>query len=60
MKCPHLIKWLIFACKAKEELYFPSDFQLQEYCKTKSHKKCPFLMQIDIEKESDLISSQYF
>jgi hypothetical protein len=42
MKCPHLIKWLTYACKAKENMYFPSSFQLQEYCRRNSHKKCPF------------------
>jgi len=42
MKCPHLIKWITFACKAKDQLYFPSSFQLQEYCNRKEHKKCPF------------------
>jgi len=42
IKCPHLTKWLTFACKAKEVLYFPSPFQLDEYCKRKSHRKCPF------------------
>ena len=42
MKCPHLIKWLTYACKAKENMYFPSSFQLHEYCRRKSHKKCPF------------------
>ena len=42
MKCPHLIKWLTFACKAKEKLYFPSSFQLDEYCKRKFHRRCPF------------------
>lgn len=38
IKCPHLTKWLTFACKAKEVLYFPSPFQLDEYCKRKSHR----------------------
>ena len=42
MKCPHLIKWLTYACKAKENMYFPSSFQLHEYCKSKLHRKCPF------------------
>ena len=42
MKCPHLIKWLTFACKAKENMYFPSSFQVHEYCRRKTHKKCPF------------------
>jgi len=57
IKCPHLIKWLTFACKANNKLYFPSLFQLQEYCKSKGHKKCPFLRQMPIEKERDLISA---
>lgn len=44
MACPHLTKWLIFTCKAKEKPYFPSDFQLEEYCRRKDHKKCPFFL----------------
>jgi len=43
MKCPHLKKWLTFTCKATDTLYFPSAFQLEEYCKRKEHRKCPFL-----------------
>jgi hypothetical protein len=46
MKCPHLIKWITFACKAEEKLYFPSPFQLQEYCKQKEHRKCPFNLKV--------------
>ena len=42
MKCPHLIKWLTFTCKANEKPYFPSSFQLDEYCKRKLHSRCPF------------------
>jgi len=42
MKCPHLTIWLTFACKASEKLYFPSDFQIEEYCRRKEHRKCPF------------------
>jgi hypothetical protein len=42
MRCPHLIKWITFLCKAKDEVYFPSSFQLDEYCKKKEHSKCPF------------------
>jgi len=58
MKCPHLIKWLTFVCKAKEEFYFPSTFQLEEYCKKREHKKCPFNLQnTNIEDETDSIFS---
>jgi hypothetical protein len=56
MRCPHLIKWLTFVCKAKDEFYFPSAFQLQEYCKRKEHRKCPLNLQnIHTEDETDNI-----
>ncbi len=42
MKCPHLIKLINFMCKAQEKMYCPSKFQLKEYCKKASYKKCPF------------------
>ena len=42
MKCPHLNKWVVFTCKATDTLYFPSAFQLEAYCKTKEHRRCPF------------------
>ncbi len=29
-------------CKAQEKMYYPSKFQLKEYCKKASYKKCPF------------------
>lgn len=43
-KCPHLIKCAPSACKAKalNNLYRPSAFQLSEYCRKRSHWKCPF------------------
>jgi hypothetical protein len=54
MKCPHLIKWVVSACKAAEMSYVPSLFELEEYCKTKSHRKCPFyLKNIVVKKEID-------
>jgi hypothetical protein len=62
LKCPHLIKWVTFACKAEDKLYFPSHFQLHEYCKTKEHKKCPFyIKKTSMEQEIDsLVSAPYF
>jgi len=50
MKCPHLIQWVTFACKAKDKLYFPSPFQLQEYCKQEEHKKCPFNLKLNFDE----------
>jgi hypothetical protein len=42
MKCPYLIKCVIPTCEACKDLYEPTVFVIQEYCKTKYHKKCPF------------------
>ncbi|GAB4421131.1 MAG: hypothetical protein OHK0032_16910 [Thermodesulfovibrionales bacterium] len=42
MRCPNLVKWVVFICKAVDNTYVPSNFELEEYCKTKSHRKCPF------------------
>ena len=57
VRCPHLIKWLTPACNAKANIYFPSDFQLQEYCKKKSHKKCPFLYNAAAKESNHLMSA---
>lgn len=46
MQCPNLVEWVdwvILLCKAGEIPYVPSLFELEEYCKTESHKKCPFI-----------------
>jgi len=51
MKCPHLRPWQVETCKIEQTLYVPSVFQLQEYCKTKGHEKCPFFVQSLIEEE---------
>ena len=57
MKCPHLRPWLIATCKVEDKMYVPSVFQLQEYCKTKSHKKCPlFLENIAVKREADCLT----
>jgi len=42
MKCPYLMKWVSFACKASERFYFPTPFQLKNYCTCVEYKKCPF------------------
>ncbi len=48
MKCPHLIKWVLYSCNAQDEIYFPITLQLEEYCKKKNHKKCPFFRTADM------------
>jgi hypothetical protein len=46
IKYPHFTKWVTFACRADYKLYFPSSFQLEEYCKRKEHKKCPLCVTV--------------
>ncbi len=53
MKCPHLMKWVAPSCKALDRPYFPSLFELEEYCKTKDHRKCPFYLK-DIVRTNKL------
>lgn len=59
MKCPHLIKWVISSCKAVDRPYVPSLFELEEYCRTRSHRKCPFYLREITDKAEfkDLISA---
>jgi len=51
IKCPHIMRWVSFFCRADKEIYPPSFFQLNEYCMTKEHLKCPFFVRI-AEKNS--------
>jgi len=51
MKCPQLNHWSVAACKILDEIYVPSEFQLQEYCRSKKHKKCPFYARLNAGKE---------
>jgi hypothetical protein len=38
------MKWVRASCKAFERPYIPSMFELEEYCRTKAHRKCPFYL----------------
>lgn len=45
MKCTHLIiNRGISACSSLEKPYVPSLFELEEYCRTNEHRKCPFYL----------------
>lgn len=53
MACPFLVKTSTAICKARNclfkievevQLYEPSAFQLEEYCKGPGHRKCPFYL----------------
>jgi hypothetical protein len=59
MKCPHLINWLRAVCKASDKLYTPTAFQINEYCKSVSHPRCPFyLTKKEIEEKYKLHKSE--
>jgi hypothetical protein len=52
MKCPHLRRWTVAACRIDEKVYVPSVFQLEEYCKTRGHRRCPFFVKhMNAERE---------
>jgi hypothetical protein len=38
------MKWVRASCKAFEKPYTPSMFELEEYCRRKDHRKCPFYL----------------
>jgi hypothetical protein len=43
-KCAYLADWMYKSCEATTNAYVPSQFQLEEYCSTGSHIKCPFYL----------------
>lgn len=44
MKCPHLVSLMVCSCKAGDRPYVPSLFELDEYCRTERHSRCPFYL----------------
>jgi hypothetical protein len=45
MKCAHLtISRAIRFCAALRNRYLPSQFEIEEYCKTSDHRKCPLYL----------------
>ncbi len=48
MKCSFLTGRYMYSCTVhQKEVYVPSQFELEEYCKSKRHTMCPFCMKID-------------
>ncbi len=41
MRCPHLTEHIFPLALWIKAVYIPSLFELEEYCKTSRHKKCP-------------------
>jgi hypothetical protein len=54
MKCPHLTKWVASSCTISEKIYFPSFFELREYCEKKTYKKCPFYVVVNRVESDEL------
>gem|GEM_PF-1625108 len=40
--CPFWKGIYLFSCKAGTRAYYPSRFEIEEYCNTKRHRFCPF------------------
>ncbi len=40
MQCPHLVKGVITICRVSDRPYILSDFELTEYCESKSYQNC--------------------
>jgi hypothetical protein len=54
MKCPDLIKLILSLCKAGGKIYAPNFHELQEYCRTRDHVRCPlFIEHYDKEEGED-------
>ena len=43
-KCAYLLRGEKAVCRALERTYFPSLFQLFEYCRSREYRKCPFYL----------------
>lgn len=50
-KCPHLVSLTVCACKAGSQPYIPSLFELDEYCRTDRHTRCPFYFGLQQEPQ---------
>lgn len=46
MKCPQLVSLAVCSCKAGDRPYVPSLFELDEYCRTARHSRCPYYLGI--------------
>ena len=45
MKCAHLsTARAIISCRALRIRYLPSEFEIEEYCRTNEHRKCPLYL----------------
>jgi hypothetical protein len=48
-KCPHLMNWLNSVCSARKEIYTPTSFQVNIFCKSDRHQRCPFYFSAGID-----------
>jgi hypothetical protein len=45
LKCPYLLNWVGSQCRVSAKPYYPSLFELREYCANKNHTRCPLVHQ---------------
>jgi hypothetical protein len=43
--CPHLRNWLTSSCASGKPPFVVTPFVLQEFCKSKRHRECPYFHQ---------------
>jgi len=46
MNCPFLYGTYLLSCKSSRDVYVPSAFELEEYCKSRRHKICPYYCKV--------------
>ncbi len=51
--CPYLTGNYMPSCKADLQVYIPSIYELEEYCKSVRHTLCPSYCLIDEEKKTE-------
>ncbi len=42
MKCPFIKGTYMFSCSASRDVYVPSEFEFNEYCRSIRYTICPF------------------
>ncbi len=59
MNCPMLTGKYMLSCTALKEVYVPSVFELQEYCKKSLHTMCPLYMKNDAQPNTVPLRSSH-
>ncbi len=50
-RCPFFLGRYLLSCKAGEDEYMPSSFEITEYCESYGYKICPIYLKKKTEKD---------